>query len=353
MQLFFDESGFTGEDMMNPAQPVFSLASHNVPEVDAKELVADHFANFQGDELKYSVLRGSARGRRNLLSLFKALHKSDYEIMSYVVDKRFSACTKIFDIFTETRLFDEGKNVYAGYQNIVTVNRVYGTLMAKLGAAKTNALMMQFQLMMRKKSEANYNAFWNALTAERDASDGILRQAIEVLLYGSAMPLAEYFEIPDKSIDLSFSTFLAQVVGWQAARAEKFEIIHDASTNTQGNAITFEALSDPALEKELLGQGDSRDIEVPLRVGSLNFYSSKDFAGIQIADCLAGAFNEVTRNHIGVACNEAFVKELVKVGMGNVTNNMLHNPQYEPPGVSKGTNGVDPHLRFAEILARN
>ena len=56
VRIFLDECGFTGEDFFNPDQPVFTLASLNIPEETCQKLKARHFSFVQANELKHSTL---------------------------------------------------------------------------------------------------------------------------------------------------------------------------------------------------------------------------------------------------------------------------------------------------------
>jgi hypothetical protein len=52
--LYFDESGFTGYNLLDPAQPIFTVASSDVNEQLALDILRDAFPNYQGPEYKFS-----------------------------------------------------------------------------------------------------------------------------------------------------------------------------------------------------------------------------------------------------------------------------------------------------------
>jgi len=52
MKIYFDESGYTGEDLINGQQPLFVLASSNLGESESKAVVKDIFSTTKLSELK-------------------------------------------------------------------------------------------------------------------------------------------------------------------------------------------------------------------------------------------------------------------------------------------------------------
>ena len=60
-RVFFDESGNTGQNLIDEADPIFVLASCSF-QVDEEEEVLSHFQQFKGPELKFSRLRKTAAG---------------------------------------------------------------------------------------------------------------------------------------------------------------------------------------------------------------------------------------------------------------------------------------------------
>ena len=72
----FDESGNTGQDLINPRQPIFSLASVYLSDVETEEAI-EFLTAHTGKELKFSNLIRSAAG------LHSYNHSNVYLILSY------------------------------------------------------------------------------------------------------------------------------------------------------------------------------------------------------------------------------------------------------------------------------
>jgi hypothetical protein len=90
--LFCDESGFTGQDLLNRDQPYFSYSSVLIDPLEADEIVAQVKADFPlGKELKGSRMLSNSPGRKAAEFIFdKLAHRS----ITVVADKRFALAGK-------------------------------------------------------------------------------------------------------------------------------------------------------------------------------------------------------------------------------------------------------------------
>lgn len=52
--LFFDESGYTGYDLLNPDQPIFCIASSDIGDQEAQAILEGSCPGYQGAEYKFS-----------------------------------------------------------------------------------------------------------------------------------------------------------------------------------------------------------------------------------------------------------------------------------------------------------
>lgn len=62
--IYFDESGFTGYNLLDPNQPIFTIASADIDERNAEEILRDSFPEYQGAEFKFSNVWGSKNRTR-------------------------------------------------------------------------------------------------------------------------------------------------------------------------------------------------------------------------------------------------------------------------------------------------
>jgi hypothetical protein len=64
--LYFDESGFTGYNLLDPVQPIFIVASTDITDDRAADVLKDSLPRYQGEEYKFTNIWGS-KNRDGLL----------------------------------------------------------------------------------------------------------------------------------------------------------------------------------------------------------------------------------------------------------------------------------------------
>jgi hypothetical protein len=70
---YVDETGFTGEDLMQSEQPIFVQASNNYTDEEAIYLIRDTFGNDFDRELKHTKLVRKQQSQDRIVSLVKIL----------------------------------------------------------------------------------------------------------------------------------------------------------------------------------------------------------------------------------------------------------------------------------------
>jgi hypothetical protein len=66
--IFLDECGHTGEDLADPNQPAFVIATHRYAEADCHRLKLEFFAGVQTPELKHKSLQGRTKNQERVLA---------------------------------------------------------------------------------------------------------------------------------------------------------------------------------------------------------------------------------------------------------------------------------------------
>jgi hypothetical protein len=109
--LYFDESGFTGYNLLDPAQPIFTVASSDVDEQLALDILRDAFPRYQGPEYKFTNIWSSGN-REGLRKFSMRLSDLGQSAFVYMVDKRFGVLTKIVDFLVEPIITRAGFDFY-------------------------------------------------------------------------------------------------------------------------------------------------------------------------------------------------------------------------------------------------
>src|SRR5712692_4988566 len=111
MRLFFDESGFTGEDLLNSDQPLFVSASTNAEDSFCLDIRQRFFSKVQSKELKHSSLAKTDIGRRRIMDFLVAVRGSGLFAV-WLVHKEFCLLAKLVDLWVEPAMRQQGIDFY-------------------------------------------------------------------------------------------------------------------------------------------------------------------------------------------------------------------------------------------------
>jgi uncharacterized protein DUF3800 len=347
--IFFDEAGNTGGDLTNAEQPVFVLASHQIPEDDCHALLRAHFPRSQAPELKHSNVRKHGGSQRGMVELLKTIRAAAMPVALYPVHKRFSLYQRLFDYFAEPVLYEHGIDIAKDAMNIQITNAGYVLLENKFGKAWMGRAMALFQAAVRKSSTAELAELWRHLERARKARPGVTRFYLNMLLVGKVDGTHHLESLPADPLNAALSCVVALVAHWRRLSEGPFVIIHDESKPLADNKAVWDWLSSPEQQEAVLGFGDYRDMPLPLNVTETRLAKSHEYAGLQLADLLAGACLETCRLALGDTSNEGYARALVEAGAGDVVNNIWPEAGWEPPEGSASGDPLDP-LNF---LARS
>jgi hypothetical protein len=132
--------GPTGQNVLDPQQPIYALASVHVDE-DAANALADEILIPGQTELKFSSLRGSARGREGVIAAFESGLLDHGSARVTPVHKPFMVVAKLFDRLIEPEFHERGIDLYSAGGHMVFVNMLYRYGSAGCGIQRLAALL--------------------------------------------------------------------------------------------------------------------------------------------------------------------------------------------------------------------
>ncbi|MFP2897302.1 DUF3800 domain-containing protein [Corallococcus sp. 4LFB] len=281
-----DECGYTGEDLADPVQPVFVVATHGLSDEECSGLKQQFFGHVQAPELKHMKLQGRARNEEAILSFLRHVLSGDSQVRFGIVHKPFALVTKMVDILTEEMMHRDGVDLYERGGHIALSCLIYYTLRAEGGGLLNNVNRL-FQRVMRVRT----------VDALREFDEFVSRpQPIEViddaLVYIRAplrrLPDEYVLKFPENALDLSMTLGLQCMYAWKRAAVGEMKVIHDASSNMARRREFWDAILSPGAPPALVGRfGDP--VVFPIGVKETVFANSKAEVGLQIADVIAGA----------------------------------------------------------------
>ncbi|MFF3967996.1 DUF3800 domain-containing protein [Streptomyces griseorubiginosus] len=282
--VYVDESANSGQNLLDPHQPVFTVAGVHLPDDLSASIVDEVREQLPRNlrEPKYTSLAGSSGGRRALMRAFACLPEGS--VRTYLVDKRFMVMTKMVDVIVEPMAHRDGYNLYEGQEALGLANLLHmaGPVMGDAGAY--DRMLRAFVNWARQK--ATTEELYAAIAAlKASVHDQQFVEWVEILEHcrpvadATAAKIAsqEHRDELDPAIPSLYclATTFGQTLG-------KFRLVHDASKVVDRNTTrlhTVHFLPDPARPGEFMS---------PF-MGAIEFADSKDHPQLQVADWAAGA----------------------------------------------------------------
>jgi hypothetical protein len=288
MRVYIDESGYTGEDLNNRDQPFFTLSSLGLEEEVCEQLKADFFPGVLSGELKHSSLRRRTSRHEMVFRFLAYLGEHEESVRLAVYDKRFALIAKLVDFIIEPAFHWNNRDIYEHGGNIIFANQIYyGAKDANRGRFLAR-LAEETQQLLRVPSVEHLASLRTAIHEARSVPSLSQPLAFAEVSIDKYAPLL-LGEFEPGSLDLALSAALTLMGGWRATTDDTIDLIHDASKNMAGRADIWQKLTDVTLEPQEVGW-DRRRIKLPVGLASTRFERSENYAGLQLADVISGAF---------------------------------------------------------------
>ena len=286
MQIYCDESGNTGLDLLNGDQPIFALASTNLDEATCERLIKPFLRQGQ-TEAKYSKLKGTAQGQRLLLDLFSSPEIADEHVKALALDKTYYIITHIVDKLIEPTLHEGGIDLYQGDAHVGLVNLWYYTAHTIFPHGNWQRILVAFVRAIREHSSESFANFDKVVTIAAQAATEDDRDFAAGLLMARGR-LDEFIGVLDtNAFDPANDMFISIINKWMSQHPGSLEVVHDRSKPLKRNEAFLRVMMTPATS-QIFGYG-KRKAELPLRVSRFEFADSKLHPQIQLADLVAGA----------------------------------------------------------------
>jgi len=295
--IFLDESGFTGQDLLNSEQPVFTVATLNYPETICQQLKANFFNNVRSVELKHSALRKSPRQQRMVLAFLDELSRNVQSVKISMVHKRYALTAKLVDLVGEPAAHEDGVNFYEDDAASAFANLLYYVLPAIGGEDFYEGLLQRFQNMLRVLDRKSYDRFFQPLFEEKypDEIDQLL-WAFRACHLNIGYDLLRRIKISYDLIglastgplDVGLTSTLGLMMKWRAQLSGHITLIHDDSSRMANDERIWKALVNPNAPAAVFGD-DQRRWVFPNVIEETLLECSRDWNGLQLADVLAGA----------------------------------------------------------------
>jgi len=287
--VYFDESGFTGNRLLDSKQPIFSYAAVVIQDEEAKALVAHIIKKYQiqNGEIKGGKLVKKIKGRRALDEILNSLHG---KMKVSVSNKKYALAGKFFEYIFEPSLARISSIFYGiNFHKFVSTMLYIDFLRS---GAQAEEIFEAFEALMRTGNFDSSKALFHTSFADESS------KTLEYILTFSANNQSAVIEELNGyigegsgkwSLDLTNTSLYTLLSDWGQS--------YKTLTAYCDKSKPLE--TDQELLNTMIGRTDKvfssfGDKELPITFNltePINLVDSKDFAGVQLADAVAAAFS--------------------------------------------------------------
>lgn len=288
LHVFCDESGFTGNKLLDAEQEIFSYAAVAIEPTAARELVARLRRDFriQAPELKGSKLITRAQGRKVVSEVLKQC-AGRYRVVAHL--KPYALACKFFEYIFEPAVSDFNSFLYGidFHRFIATVLFVHFRAKDKSG----EAALEDFMSFARRGDVAALERIFPTGIAANYHYDFLAAVGTFALLHqddikNEVMSFRER-GAPNWILDLTTTSLFGLLADW-GQRARQLEVTCDESKPVKGDMLVFDSMVGRKDSVYVHFQKKQRPISFNLK-SPLRMADSKSVPGLQIADVVASA----------------------------------------------------------------
>jgi hypothetical protein len=324
-RIFFDESGNTGENLLDPTQPLYCLTSVNFDDKTSQDLL--NLIQTPANERHFKQLKKYEKSQNQILQILNHPSVTDQTVKYGVFHKEYTLVGHLVDRFIEPVYYDFDIDIYRGGLNIILLDAIFYSGFVKWSRELYLNLLQSLQQLVRRQTPDDINAFYKALEELFKSSpddDQIFlpllksREQIDSILEG----LHKYV------IDPSLSAFVPICDRW-GREVGAFDVFHDDSKQMEfwREWIAWFSSSEKFKHAEI--GFDERKLLVPMPVKDLVLVNSKHCSQIQLADIIGSAVTYCLKTIvIDKDTNDSFANKIHQSRiMKLATNSLWPNPK--------------------------
>ncbi|MDR3392900.1 MAG: DUF3800 domain-containing protein [Sulfuriferula sp.] len=286
-RIYFDESGFTGNNLLHPHQKYFAYGSVATDDIEAQEFVTALIKKYgiQGGELKGSRLVQFNKGRKAVDEIFTYF---EGRIKLSVSEKKFALACKFFEYIFEPCISDINSLFYGiGFHKFIA-NMLYVEFVAR--GAGAEQIFADFENLMRSRNTDGLDKIFSSSTHPENSP--ILIQIREFAQHRAEDICAELASLSDEGVgkwilDLTDTALFTLLANW-GLEFDQLTAICDHSKPLQHKQTMFNVMIDRKDRQFSSAFGKEHPITFNLS-GPIQFSDSKITYGIQLADAVSAA----------------------------------------------------------------
>lgn len=300
MNVYCDESGYTGNDLLNRDQPFFvysAVSSSDEELINIKDYIYSNY-NIQNNEIKGKILVKTVSGKKVIKHIFKNYaHKARI----IVHHKKYALAAKIVEYAVEPYLKSNYWFYKSGLNNFIATG-LYLAFITNEKSAET--LFKDFSNILRNKVHEKEN-FFNKYSKENPLIEWIL----ELIATNPSRVWAEIQQNQDGLkwiLDLTNTSLLGLLSEWGKFN-EPLRVICDNSKSLVDDGLTEILQGINSRKANIFGTFIGYQLD-----GKILYEDSKNNLGIQIADLFSSTVFYCLKNK-----DEDFSKKILKIVYAN------------------------------------
>lgn len=287
-EIYLDESGNTGSQLLEASQPIFVLASSCFTEQEAL-LLLRVIDSKSPHEVHFKTLRRRKSGQDAILRMLQHPLINDKKINASVFHKRYMIVTKIVDLLIEYKADLDGFDLYENGFNIALSNMIYFCTPVFCGVEKFEVFLASFVIMIRDQSDDNINLFYNNAVALFNGCKDLKFKSILYKVIDTRIVIKKALATIEKSaLDPAIPAFFSACVYWGKKYPSGFNAIHDDAQPVEAQKELFDKFMDFTKEQVTVGY-DRRKFDLPLKCLDFTFASSLSTPQLQVSDIIASS----------------------------------------------------------------
>lgn len=297
MNIYFDEAGNSGQNLLDENQPIYVLVSHNFSIEESQSILSP--LKTESEEIHFSKIKKYKKYEKPIQKILnnQAINYDRIKIAYY--DKKYALCAHLVDQLVETTFYNHGFEYYEGGLNILFAQTLY--LQSEFFDSKEEYtdLLFRFQKMIRTKDSGSVNDFY---IKAQEIFDSIIEEGDKNFFF-PILKSKDYIGgilegINKFSIDLALPSLVILSDIWSKKESQKISIIHDDSKQVEFWKDFIEFLSKDIVKEKTEVGFDKRKITYPLQIDSIEMVDSKNNIQIQLADLIGSSFAYYAKNII-------------------------------------------------------
>lgn len=309
-RLFFDESGNSGNDLLNREQPIYVLCSTDIPNETARSLLNTYFS--EPETLHFKKRKRNGAGRIELVRFFREQTAAlNPKFRSVVFHKEYMVICQILNYLVEPQLHRDGIDYYDRGMNVAHANMMYCVLPAFCGAGPTRRFYQSFIDMMRIRSPDSIEKFFSSIgQLKRHCVNDDFQTDLHIL-ERSIQDVATVLAATDKyAIDPSMHALIELCALWTESYPEGYDVVHDRSNSINNQKHHLDFLANMESEPTWVGYGQ-RKMKLPFPIRSVTFESAEVNPSIRLADLFCSGLFHIHKTERNDPFTESIAEHLV------------------------------------------